>query len=299
MQYVKEYWAVIAAAAGVWLSRVDNEVLAKIVNLLTILAILIGLIDWAVRRICGRRKKKQQQENGLQVLEMIESTQKPFKTVQMLEDPMRTGESIGNFVDKISKEFKGEATMKKFFKWFWYNKEQLGSILYNVAILALSQVAIWTDLVAAFLPMLPPAAVIAVKVTICVLSVAFTALTVRNVCVKYGLSSLDTIDKVLAERAESAMNKLTPEQKKTLKAYIATLQQTLAQTKAEREEAEKALAEITTLFNADNSLVTNYAQLSAELNAQIAQAQTVTANVEAKIADYKAQLAGKTLEPKA
>ena len=288
---MKDMWAVIAAAAMAWLSRIDNEILNTVVNLLTITVILIGLTDWAVRKICGRKAKKQNGRSD--VLGKIEGTQKPFKTVNMLDNPMGTSEAIGNFVDKISDNLKGGAKMKKFIKWVWYNKEQLFSILYSVALMALSQMAIWTGLVTAILPQLPTTAVVVIKAVICGLSLAFTALTVRNVCVTYGLSSLDTIDKVLNERAKDAANKLTPEQKKTIKSYITTLNSAATQAKNDLAAAEKALAELTTLFNADSSLVVNYSQRKTDLNRQIDNFKALIANVEKRIADYKAQLSGK------
>ena len=291
MNFFKEMWAVFVAAVMAWISRIDNNMLNKIVNLLTILIILIGLTDWFIRKIKSNRATKKKQDKR-QVLDLIENTQKPFKTVNMLDNPMETSEKIGNLVDKISKKIGGE-TMKKFFKWLWYNKEQLFSILYNIALMVLSQIAVWTDLVSAIMPVKSPTAVIIVKVIICALSIAFTALTVRNICVKYGLSSLDTIDKVLAERAEVAASKLTDEQKKTIKSYITTLQNTLSQAKTELTTAEKALAEITTLFNADNSLVADYSIRKAALDKKIAHSNAVISNVEAKIAEYKSQLDGK------
>ena len=291
MSLIKDMWAIRAAAVMAWLSRIDNEVLNTIVNLLTITVILIGLTDWAIRTIRGRKAKKQNGRSD--VLGKIESTQKPFKTVNMLDNPMGTSEAIGNFVDKISDNLKGGAKMKKFFKWVWYNKEQLFSILYSVALMALSQMAIWTGLVTAVLPQLPATAVLVVKAVICGLSLVFTALTVRNVCVTYGLSSLDTIDKVLAERAKEAANKLTPEQKKVVKSYISTLTTAANQAKADLAAAEKALNEITTLFNADSSLVANYNQKKTDLSRQIENSKALIANVEKRIADYKAQLSGK------
>lgn len=296
MQFLKDYWAVAAATAGAWLSRIRNETLQKIVSLLTILVIVLGLLDWGVRKIRGRVRK---QKPGGDILEKIEGTQKPFKTVNMLDNPIEPGEKIGNFVDKISKDLNGGKNMKKFFKWLWYNKEQLGSILYSAAIITLSQIVIWKDLLWVVLPILPATGSTVVKVAIGLLSVGFTVLTVRNVCVKYGLSSLDTIDKVLAEKAQAATNKLTTEQKKALKANITTLQQTLEKNKAELTEHEKTLAEITTLFTADSTLVPDYARKKAELNAHVAHVTAVIANIEAKIAEYKAQLDGKTEAPKA
>ena len=296
MQFFKENWTLVAAAVGTWLSRVENETLQKIVSLLTIFAILLGLLDWGVRKIRGMARK---QKPGSTIPEKIAGTQKPFKAVNMLDNPIEPGEKIGNFVDKISKDLNGGKNMKKFFKWIWYNKEQLGSIMYSVAILAISQLVIWADLVAVILPWLPATGATAMKVGICVLSAGFTALTVRNVCVKYGLSSIDTIDAVLAEKAQAASNKLTSEQKKALKSDIETLQQTLAKNIAELAEHEKALAEITTLFTADSSLVPDYARKKAELSAHIARFTAVIANIETKIAEYKAKLAGKTEAPKA
>lgn len=299
MKFFRETWAITATAVMAWLSRINNNALETIVNLLTILVIIIGLTDWAVRRICGKRKKKKASD-GRQVLEAIENTQKSFKTVSMLENPMQTGESIGNFVDKISNQFKGGThKMKKFFKWLWYNKEQLFSILYSVAIIAFSQLAIWTDLVFTIFPELTATPALIVKVTAGVLSVAFTALTVRNVCVPYGLSSLDTIDQHLAKKAEEAASKLSPERKKELKSFIATLQTQLGKARTDLAAAEKALAEITTLYNADSSLVRDYHMRKNDLDNQITRSNAVIANVEAKIADYKAQLEGKSDKPKA
>ena len=187
--------------------------------------------------------------------------------------------------------------MKKFFKWVWYNKEQLLSIAFHAVMLAVTNVLMFTGcfdgLLAAYAG--TPVAT-GIKIGAAVLGVLFTALTKRNVCVKYGLSSLETIDAVLAERAEAASHKLTSEQKKTVKSYIATLQTTLNQAKTELATAEKALAEITTLFNADSSLVPNYLNRKADLVKEIDRAKAVVANVEKKIEAYKAQLGGKSTD---
>lgn len=302
MQYLKEMWAVIAAAVMAWLSHINNYTLDTIIKLLTILVFVIGLADWTVRRVTGKRKKKktegEEASGGRQVLDMVESTQKPFKTVSMLENPMQSGESIGNFVDKISHQLLkgGTLKMKKFFKWLWYNKEQLFSIAYSVAIIAFTQFVIWTDLLSAIFPELAATPALVVKIIAGVFSVAFTVLTVRNVCVPYGLSSLDTIDKHLAKKAEEAASKLSPERKKELKSYISTLQATLSHAKTDLATAEKALAEITTLYNADSSLVMNFSARKKQLDDQIAQVNAVIANVETRIAEYKAELEDKNIK---
>jgi membrane protein implicated in regulation of membrane protease activity len=291
VNFFKEQWAITVTAAMAWLSHIDNYALSVIVNLLTILVILIGLTDWIVRKIKGRtEKKKQEKQERRQVLDLLENTQKPFQTVNMLDNPMGTSEKIGNLFDGILRKI-GGIKMKKFFKWLWYNKEQLFSILHNIAVILITNLLMFTDVLAGVIGVcvLP----LYVKLIVLAVSLAATVLTVRNVVSKYGLSSLDTIDKELAMRAEAKANKLTDEQKKTLKSYIATLQTTLNKAKEELTTAEKALAEITTLFNADRSLVVNYPARKAELDKTIAQSNAVIANVEAKIAEYKSQLDGK------
>ena len=304
MNFIKEHWALVAAAIGAWLSNLQNETLQKIVSLLTIAAITLGLLDWGARKIRGKVRKKNPEntpENtpGGSILEQIEGSQKPFKTVNMLDNPIEPGEKIGNFVDKIS-TLQGGVKMKKFFKWVWYNKEQLSSILYQALLLALANFMLFTDtfdLVATVYLGAPMP--LWIKITAIVVSLGMTALSVRNICVKYGLSSLDTIEQVLTEKAQAAENRLTSEQKKEIKAQLATLQQTLAKTKEALAAHEKELAEVNTLYNADNSLVTNYAARTAELKALIARCTKIVPNIEAKIAQYKAQLSGNTTSDKA
>lgn len=186
--------------------------------------------------------------------------------------------------------------MKKFFKWLWYNKEQLGSILYNAALLALSQFAIWTDTIATVFPAMPAEVVLPVNIVVCVASVAFTALTVRNVCVKYGLSSLDTIDAVLAERAEISASKLSPEQKQVYRGYLTTLNETLTKAKKELQAIEAEFAKLTILHNADSTLVPDYNSKALTYQSKIAGSNEAIASLEGKIAQFKALLSGKTIE---
>ena len=184
--------------------------------------------------------------------------------------------------------------MKKTFKWIWYNKEQLLSIVYNVILIVLANFLMWTDLLNGFFESFVGwQGALIIKIVALVLSLMFTALTVRNICVKYGLSSLSTIDAELEKRAKIEASKLTPEQKKTLKGYINSLQSALATAKKELSTAEAALAEITALFNADNSLVRDYASRKVDLEKKINYNKSVVENIESKIAEYKSQLDGK------
>ena len=301
MSIFKNMWAIIVTSVMTWFSMIDNNVLNKVVSLLTILIFLIGLTDWTIRKIKGRANEKKQEnkkQDRRQVLDLMENTQKPFRTVNMLDNPMETSEKIENLLYKVFKKIGGITKMKKFFKWIWYNKEQLISIIFLAVIIALANIMLFTNafdtISSIYLGATMP---LGVKITAVILGIALTALTVRNVCVKYGLSSLDTIKTVLAERAFAVANKLPPEQKKTLKSYIATLEDTLQKAKNERATAEKELAEIDALFNADNTLVSDYSRKKSELTETIAYKTEIIKNVESKITDYKAQLSGKNSNP--
>jgi hypothetical protein len=213
----------------------------------------------------------------------------------MLDAPTAAGERIGEILEYVSHEIGGKDKMKKFFKWVWYNKEQLLSITFNVIALAIANILMFTNSLNGFIAAYAgTTTAVVLKVAVAVLAVLFTALTVRNVCVKYGLSSLDTIDKELEARAQRAANRLTPEQKKTLKAYISALETKLKDAQADLATAEANLVELNALYNVDHNLVVNYNNKKTELEKAIAQAKYVINNVTTKLAEYKAQLAGKT-----
>lgn len=296
MNFLLEIWMIFASTILGWFSALDNNILNNIASLLTILALSIGITDWCIRKIKGKGKEKPREktQEKRQVLDLIEGTQKPFRAVNMLDNPMESGEKLGNLVDSVSKTIGGKK-MKKFFKWLWYNKEQLLSILYNAVIVVLSQVVIWSDLVYALYPDISSTAAIVTKISIGVVSALFTALNIRNVCVKHGLSSLDTIDAYLAQKAEEAASKLTPEQKKALKTAITTLQDNVNKALTEKTTATKTLAELTALFNADNALVPDYGARKASLERVIQTAVATITSLEPKIVEYKARLSGKTV----
>lgn len=285
MNFLLELWAVIVSSIISFFTSVENEVLAKISNLLTILVIIIGLIDWLVRKHRNRANLKRQK-----TLEIIEGTQKPFKAVNMLNNPMRTSEKIGTLIEDTTKMLGGKK-MKKFIKWIWYNKEQLLSIVYNVAIIVIANFLMWTDLLSGFFANFGNVKIVlAIKLIAFGLSLVFAALTVRNVCVKYGLSSLETIDNVLKQKAEAAENKLTPEQKKSYKNNISILQDALEKANTEMKNAETELERMTALYNADSSFVADYVVKRAAYEKKITASKAVVTNIEGKIAVYKAYL---------
>lgn len=280
------FWAIIVKSILEWLNKIDNHLLDVVVNLLTITVILIGLTDWSIRKIKKRRGNKTKQ-NG--AIDFIAGTQKPFKTVKMLENPTEAGEKLGEFIEEITEEIGGNK-MKKFFKWVWYNKEQLFSIGYSIILMVLSQVATWTGLISSVFPNITGTWLLVTKVIVCAFSLALTALTVRNVCVKYGLSSLDTIDKVLSERAEEAAKKLTPEQKQIIKNEIAALKKTLSKAKACLQENKNALVQMTTLYNADANLVHDYDHKKKAYEDKIAEYEKNITILETTLENCKSKL---------
>lgn len=297
MSFLKEFWAVIVSALLSWFNCLDNNVLAKIGNLLTILILSIALFDYFYRK---KRKtntketdKRQYNDNG--ILGAIESTQKPIKAVEMLENPMVLGEKIGETIEKINERFT-KMKIKNFFKWIWYNKEQLGSILYNIALIALANFAVFTDSIQGMLgiEVFPLWA----KIVIAVVVVAFTVLNVRCVVVKYGLSSLGTINEHLAKKAAEKAEKLTPEQKAQYKAYISILNKELDSAKAKLDGYVAEYEKLVARHNADASLVPNFANIKADFDSKIKVEQVSIDNITAKISAYKGILKGKIVAPK-
>jgi hypothetical protein len=293
VSFLAEIWAVIVSAALTWFERLDNASLDKIVSLLTILVISIGLADWTFRKFRNRAEKKEKRRND--IISAIEGIPKPFKAVDMLENPMGTGEKIGSTIEKITERFK-QMKIKKFFKWIWYNKEQLGAILYNVAAIALANFVMFTDSLNGIFGIaeIPLWA----KIAVCVVSVLFTTLTVRDVVCKYGLSSLDTINEHLAHKAIQKENKLTSEQKAQYKSYIEILKKEITTAKTSLDTLKAELANLVERYNADASLVPNFANIKSELEAKIRTEQLSYDKINAKFNTYKDILSGKIFAPK-
>lgn len=299
MNFLRELWMLFVSAVLSWFEVLDNDTLNKVVNLLTIFILSVGFIDWVFRRATrkNREKQKERQEKDERkdFLTTVESTQKPFKAVKMLEDPMAPGETLGNVLEQTTIILGGKK-MKKVFKWIWYNKEQLLSIAYQVVLLALANIVLFTDtfnaLITFYLGVPLP---LWVKIVAVVLALVLTALSVRNVVVKYGLSSLDTIDAVLKEKAEAKANKLSPEQKKIYKGYISALTDTLSKAKKDLQVVEQEFTKLTVLYNADNSLVADYTTKTLTYQKKIASDKENIVNLETKIAHFKALLSGQTV----
>ena len=290
MSFLTEIWIIIASSCLSWLSRIENDALSKITNLLTILVISIGLIDWILRKFKHKSQKKRKRQ---EILSALENSQKPFRAVNMLENPMGTSEKIGTIIEKTLNFIGGKTKMKKFFKWVWYNKEQLLSILYNVVLVGLANFVMLTDALNGVLgvEVMP----LWTKISVAVVSLALTALTVRNVVVTYGLSSLTTIDNILEERAEASARKLTPEQRKQYKGYLNVLHKSLEAKKDELKKCTTELAKITALFEADSLLVPNFASTKTELESTIKSCEATIENINGKIATYKGILSGEMM----
>lgn len=151
--------------------------------------------------------------------------------------------------------------------------------------LVASQYLIWTKQITDIFH-LQGKALIIVEVIIGAIALLGTILTIRNTCVKYGLSSLDTIDKVLNERAEEAAKALTPEQKKLIKTNIAVLTDKLTTLKRELQEKTANYEKLKCLHDADASLVENYEVETASYNKMKLSLDKAIATLETKIKEY-------------
>lgn len=176
--------------------------------------------------------------------------------------------------------------VKKFFKWVWYNKEQLGSIAFSAILYAATiYLTVWGELGNAVITWFPDnwTAINIVRVSIAVVALLLTVLTIRNTCVKYGLSSLGTIDQVLTERAQAAAAKLSPEAKKVIKQNLAVLNGQLNTLKSRLSEITGEFNKAKCLHDAVASLVPDFAAKSAAFEKEKASLDAQIATLEAKI----------------
>ena len=127
MHKLSETWALAVGVFLQFFSYFNNEVLTKIVNLLTIAVLVIGLLDYFIRRLIRRRSKnksseEQEDKKPQKTIDTIKKTQKSFRTLELLENPLSAGKKLGAVIYHTALEVK-HMKIKNFFKWLWYNKE--------------------------------------------------------------------------------------------------------------------------------------------------------------------------------
>lgn len=126
MHKLSETWALAVGVFLQFFSYFNNEILTKIVNLLTIAVLVIGLLDYFIRRLTKRKSKNTSSEpedkKQKKTIDTIKKTQKSFRTLELLENPLSAGKKLGAVIYHTALEVK-KMKIKNFFKWLWYNKE--------------------------------------------------------------------------------------------------------------------------------------------------------------------------------
>lgn len=241
----------------------------------------------------GKKSEGKRKDRAHRFSKTVRKAHKSFRTLDLLENPESAGNQLGDVLYHTALEVKRMTKVKKFFKWVWYNKEQLGSIAFSAILYAATiYLTVWGELGATVIAWFPDnwTAINIVRVAIAAVAFLLTVLTIRNTCVKYGLSSLKTIDAVLTERAEAAAKRLPPEAKKEVKQALGVL-------KAQLQTLESRLYEITTEFNkvkclhdAVASMVPDYAAKAAAFDKEKAQLDASIATLKAKIEELAGSL---------
>ena len=303
VQKLSDTWALSVGVVLQFFTAINNEILSGIINILTITVLLVGLIDYFVRKIRRRRKdeencedeevsattkkaKEKRKEKARIFTKTVRKAHKSFRTLDLLEKPESAGNHLGDTIYHVALEVKRMEKMKKFFKWVWYNKEQLGSIAFSAIVYA---VTIYLTCMGELSGLLWSrmgdnlTKIYIVKGVVMGVAALLTILTIRNTCVKYGLSSLGTIDRVLAEKAEAAAQKLSPEAKKLIKQNLAVLNNQLRTLKARLSEISGEYNKIKCLHDTVASLVPDYATKAAAYEKESASLTEQITTLEAKI----------------
>lgn len=222
----------------------------------------------------------------------IESiAQKNVSQIKNALYPENSSQEIGKAIVYTVKE--GKKIMKKigkFFKWLWGNKLTLTSIISNLFIGALAQYVMYSDVLKDFAFFQENVLVCRIVVTIlCVLWLInniFTSVT------KYGLENLNELKERSEQRKQEQLEKLSPEQKKTLKNTIKEFKDQIGNIDERVVEIGKELAKALKVVE-DFKLLSNVVQPDAEKVNEYNTAQKSLQDLEQEkqvLANKKAQL---------
>lgn len=221
------------------LDNLELQRLQKIFYLFSILFLLVGFLVY-IRNNVFRKKGKKKLENIL-------PKSRVEHMINIVSNPKKELEEIGNLRNKI---YKGERIMwsklKSALKWLWGNKCTLFTTLCNVCIMAIANFMALTEYIYRFEVLAENKMVIQIAVP--ALSILWVIIDLYTTYSKRGCESLEELNAIAQAKAELKANKLTKEQKQTLKAQLTKLKGLLAPKEEQMAKARKRLEEIDTLI---------------------------------------------------
>ena len=147
------------------------------------------------------------------------SQQKNVKVLKTALYPEQVGEEIGTaiiYTVKGGQKIVGK--FGKFLKWIWGNKFTLISIISNLVVSATAQFIMYSDTLKDFAFFQEHKMIFIIVVT--ALCVLWLFDNIFCVVTKYGLENLEEIKERTAAKKQEQLNKLTPDQKKSLKKVL-------------------------------------------------------------------------------
>ena len=222
------------------LDSLELQRLQKIFYLFSILFLLVGFIVYVRNNVFRKFGKKK-------ILNILPKS-KAEQIINLASDPKEELEQIGHLRNKI---YKGERIMwsklKSALKWLWGNKCTLFTTICNVCIVVIANFMALTEYIYRFNILAENKMVIQIAVP--ALSILWGVIDLYTTYSKRGCESLEELNAIAQEKAELKANKLTKEQKQTLKAQLAKLKGLLAPKEEQMAKAIKRLEEIETLIN--------------------------------------------------
>lgn len=237
--FVSVTLGVIMLTMSEMLDSLELQRLQKIFYLFSILFLLVGFIVYVRNNVFHKHGKKK--------VSNILPKSRVEHIINLANDPKEELEQIGHLRNKI---YKGERIMwsklKSALKWLWGNKCTLYTTICNIIIMATANFMALTEYIYRFESLAQNK--LFIQIAVPVLSVLWVAVDLYTTYSKRGCESLEELNAIAQAKAELKANKLTKEQKQTLKAQLAKLKGLLAPKEEQMAKARKRLEEIETLI---------------------------------------------------
>lgn len=206
---------------------------------------------------------------------------KAKSTIDLASDPVGQAKKIVNYkkgIDKIMKK------VKEFFKWLWYNKLEIGDILFTLLMAFGINYALFNEYIYSRFSVLESQKWI--KWLGLLATLIYTFIDVWATISRLGINSLEEIDELIEAKNEKKLKQLPTSTKKLVKEKLSTFENELISNKRKLKDVEKAIVDLESILKLNigsQEDMTKYTALQNEKS----YLDNAIANIEQEITKYQ------------
>ena len=212
-----------------FLSHWENEIIQTIYSTLILIFLLIGFLK--VLKSPNKENESNNQirnkDNNINLIDLVVNQQKPFKAIELSQNPTQGGEELGEiFLETMKGGKKKMEKIKDFFKRVWGNKFTILSIVFSLFCVFACEYLYFADYFLRFDWVENNQVVL--NYVLPIVGIAYIVLNVFTTITKYGWENLKELQEKAYKKALEKASQLTKEQKAIVKNQMKEVKEQLS-----------------------------------------------------------------------